>query len=104
MTDDGLTGILGKFRRKYLWWNPVGDQPFSEDRIIAQTMNFATYDDILLLEQTVGPHRLAEIMLRAQPGWIEDRSWEFWRGRLTLATGVAIPGKAPRRDFHAAPS
>ena len=100
-TDVSRETIAG-FGRKYLWWKPVGGQPFSEDRIIAQTMNFGTYDDILLLEQTVGSSRLVEIMLRAAPGWISDRSWEFWRGRLSFATGAAIPGKAPRRSFHAA--
>jgi hypothetical protein len=65
-------------------------------------MNLATYDDILLLEQAVGKGRLAEVMLRAQPGWISDRSWEFWRGRLSFATGVAIPDQAPRRELDAA--
>ncbi len=93
---------IAAFGRKYLWWQPVGGQPFSEDRIIAQTMNFGTYDDILLLEETVGRARLVEIMLHAEPGWIDDRSWEFWRGRLSFATGAAIPHEAPRRAFHAA--
>jgi len=45
---------------------------------------------------------LVEVMLRAEPGWINDRSWEFWRGRLSFATGAAIPHQAPRRVFHAA--
>jgi hypothetical protein len=101
-TNDVSQGPIAEFGRKYLWWKPVGGQPHSEDRIIAQTMNLGTYDDILVLEQTVGKSRLVEIMLRAQPGWINDRSWEFWRGRLSFATGAAIPDKAPRRSFHAA--
>lgn len=99
---DRLTEVLETFRRKYLWWKPIGDQPFSECRVIAQTMNLGTYDDLLLLEDVAGRPRLVEVMLRAEPGWIDDRSWEFWRGRLTLATGMAIPEKAPRRVFHAA--
>jgi hypothetical protein len=65
-------------------------------------MNLGTYDDILLQEQTVGKPRLVEIMLRAKPGWISDRSWEFWRGRLSFATGAAIPDRAPQRSLHAA--
>jgi hypothetical protein len=101
-TNDALRKTIAEFGRKYLWWEPVGGQPHSEHRIIAQTMNLATYDDILLLEQTVGKPHLVEIMLQAEPGWISDRSWEFWRGRLTYATGAAIPDKAPRRSFHAA--
>ncbi len=92
---------MAEFARKYLWWEPVAGQPHSEPRIIAQTMNLGTYDDILRLERTVGKSRLVEIMLSAEPGWISDRSWEFWRGRLSFATGKPIPDKAPRRAFHA---
>ena len=101
MNDAGRQTIAS-LGRKYLWWEPVDGQPHSEERIIAQTMNLGTYDDILVLEQTVGRSRLVEIMLRAEPGWISDRSWEFWRGRLSYATGAAIPDKAPRRSFYAA--
>jgi hypothetical protein len=103
MTTNELSDVIAEFGRKYLWWQPIGGVPFSEDRIIAQTMNLATYDDILLLEQTVDRARLVEIMLRAEPGWLSDRSWEFWRGRLSFATGAEIPSKAPRRAFHETP-
>jgi hypothetical protein len=96
----GLPNEIAEFGRKYLWWEPVDGQPHSEDRIIAQTMNLGTYEDILLLEQMVGKPRLVEIMLRAEPGWINERSWEFWRGRLSFATGAAIPIGTPRRAFH----
>ena len=99
VTHDIAQETIAKFGRKYLWWKPVGGQPHSEDRIIAQTMNLGPYDDILLLKQVVGKFRLVEIMLRAEPGWINARSREFWRGRLSLATGAAIPDKAPRRSF-----
>jgi len=98
-TNDVLADVVAEFARKYLWWEAVGGQPHSEDRIIAQTMNLGTYDDILLLEEAAGNARLLEVMLRAGPGWINDRSWEFWRGRLSLATGASIPSKAPRRAF-----
>ncbi|QOZ80243.1 hypothetical protein XH83_04235 [Bradyrhizobium sp. CCBAU 53351] len=76
--------------------------PFSEDRVVAQIMNFGTYDDILQLEAALGTARLSDIMLHAEPGWFNDRSWEFWRGRLSLATGTELPDKAPRRAFDAA--
>jgi hypothetical protein len=102
MADDTSADVIAHFARKYLWWKASDGRQHSEERIIAQTMNLATYDDILLLEQVVGKRRLADVMLRAQPGWISDRSWEFWRGRLSFATDVAIPGQAPRREFDAA--
>lgn len=95
---------VAELGRKYLWWKPVGDVPFSEDRIIAQTMDLGTYDDILSLERLVGRPRLVAVMLHAQPGWLSSRSWEFWRGRLSRATGAPIPQQAPRRSFDAAAS
>jgi hypothetical protein len=98
-TNDASRETIAELGRKYLWWEPVGGQPHSEGRIIAQIMNLGTYDDILLLERMVGKSRLVEIMLRAEPGWISERSWEFWRGRLSFAAGAAIPDKAPRRSF-----
>jgi len=94
--------LIAKFGRKYLWWTPVGGQPHSDDRIIAQAMDLATYEDILLLEEAFGMPRLGDIMRRAEPGWLSDRSWEFWRGRLSFATGAAISREPPRRRFHAA--
>jgi hypothetical protein len=100
--NDGTRQIIAEFGRKYLWWKPVGDQPQSEDRIIAQTMNLGTYDDILALERAIPASRLIEIMLHAQPGWFSERSWEFWRGRLSYSTGAAIPDRPPRRSFHVA--
>jgi hypothetical protein len=98
-TNDVSRTMIAELDRKYLWWRPADGGAHSDDRIIAQTMNLGTYDDILLLEQTVGSARSVEIKLHAAPGWISDRSWEFWRGRLSYATGVTIPDEAPRRAF-----
>lgn len=94
--------LIAELGRKYLWWEPVGRQSHSEQRIVAQAMDLGTYDDIRQLETTLGFERLADVMLHAEPGWFSDRSWEFWRGRLSFALGKEIPEKAPRRSFHAA--
>src|SRR5258708_24561019 len=96
-TEDTSKETIAGFGRKYLWWQPVGGQPHSEDRIIAQTMNLGTYGDILLLEQTVGKTRLSELMLTAEPGWFTNRSWEFWRGRSSSSTESATPHDTPTR-------
>ena len=102
MKRDATKTFVATLGRKYLWWDSVGDNPHSEDRVIAQAMNLGTYDDILELEQMVGKHRLVEIMLQAEPGWFSDRSWEFWRGRLSRAAEGGIPEEPPRRSLHAA--
>ncbi len=93
--------ILARLARDYIWWEPTGTESFGETRVLAQTMELGTYDDLLLIENLFGRERLAEVMRTAAPGWFSPRSWEFWRGRL-VAAGHAIPEKRPQRSFHAA--
>ena len=102
MKSDAIKTYIADLGRKYIWWDPIGDKPHSDDRILAQAMDLGTFDDTIAMELTVGKRRLVEVMLRAEPGWLSDRSWEFWRGRLSLATGVTIPEEAPRRALYAA--
>ena len=99
---DGLTADLAtELERRFFWWEPVGQQPRSHARILAQAMDLASFDDVPHLEKALGPCRLVEAMLKVEPGWIGERSWEFWRGRLALATGRAMPDAPPRRSFDA---
>jgi hypothetical protein len=93
--------FLSELERKFFWWEPVGTEPRSVERIVAQAMSFAGFDDILRLEHELGPDFLADVMLKAQPGWIDARSWELWCGRLTYATGRTLPAEAPVRTFDA---
>lgn len=93
--------LLSDLESRYFWWEPVGREARSPARILAQVMNMASFEDVRLLEQELGHEALLEAMLTAQPGWLDDRSWEFWRGRLSFATGRAIPEEAPRRSFDA---
>jgi hypothetical protein len=91
--------FLSELERKYFWWEPVGSRPRSDARILAQAMNSASFEDVRRLEHTLGQDFLVGTMLGAGPGWINERSWEFWRGRLMRVTGRNIPDTAPRRSF-----
>jgi len=91
--------LVSELERKFFWWEPVGSQPRSDLRILAQAMDLASFEDVLRLETALGAHHLVDVMLQAEPGWISERSWDFWRGRLSLATGAVIPEAPPRRSF-----
>ena len=91
--------LASELERKFFWWEEVGSRPRSHARILAQAMNLAPFADVRHLEKTLGSHRLVQAMLEAEPGWFDERTWEFWRGRLTLATGLAIPDAPPQRSF-----
>ncbi|ABE39497.1 hypothetical protein HUU61_18855 [Rhodopseudomonas palustris] len=93
--------LASDLERKYFWWEPIGAVPRSEARLLAQAMSFATFAEGLELERNLGSDALADAMLSAEPGWIDPRSWEFWRGRLQRATGRALPETPPERAFDA---
>lgn len=94
--------FISELEGKYFWWESLPGAARSDSRILAQAMDLAGFDDIRRLETTVGADRLAEVMLNAEPGWLGERSWELWRGRLSLATGRKLPEAPPRRQFDAA--
>jgi len=93
--------LASELEGKFFWWDPAGSQPRSSARILAQAMDLAPFDLVLRLERELGCDFLADATLGAEPGWISDRSWEFWRGRLVRATGRVIPEDPPRRSFDA---
>jgi hypothetical protein len=93
--------FLSELERNFFWWEPLGSQPRSDARIIAQAMSLASFEEVRRLERMLGHDHLVETMLVAESGWIDERSWEFWRGRLIRATGRKIPDAAPRRSFDA---
>jgi hypothetical protein len=92
--------LLAHLAARYIWWR--SEPGPSEDRIIAQVINIGTYDDIRRLEAMFSPEELRAVMLRAASGWIGDRSWGFFRGRLLYKGAGPIPETAPRRNFDAA--
>ena len=65
--------ISSELERKFFWWEPVGSQPRSDARILAQAMSLASFEEVRRLEQTVGHDLLAETMLIAEPGWIDEQ-------------------------------
>jgi hypothetical protein len=96
------SALIEEFKQRYIWWRD-GTDP-SEDRIVAQVMELGTYEDIRRLEAVLSADQIAELMRRAQPGWISPRSWNFWRGRLQGRGASMIPAAPPRRSFYDAAS
>ena len=51
--------FLSELERKFFWWEPVGSQPRSDARILAQAMSMAGFEEVRRLEQMLGCDRLA---------------------------------------------
>ena len=91
--------VIEDMARRYLWWESIAADGHSSDRMLAQIMRFGTYDDIRKMESIVRPDVLGRVMRTSAPGWFDDRSWSFWRGRLHVSGEADIPERRPRRTF-----
>ena len=74
---DGLPADLAtELERRFFWWEPVGLQPRSHARILAQAMDLASFDDVRHLEKALGPYRLV--------GDAQGRTWMDQRAFLGI--------------------
>ena len=98
LSPEKVAEISGLAQR-YLWWPSVDEGGHSLPRKIAQIMRLGTYEDVRRLEAILGEAVLVQVMAESQPGWFDDRSWDFWRGRLSVSGGREIPEQRPKRTF-----
>jgi hypothetical protein len=93
--------VIESLAPKYVWWTLEGSEEALNRRILAQIMDLGTYDDILAIEAVFDRDELVKVMMLSEPGWFSPRSWNFWRGRLSLSGDEDIPESPPRRSFGA---
>ncbi|MBN9304301.1 MULTISPECIES: hypothetical protein [unclassified Devosia] len=92
------TAEIDRLASRYLWWEPVAGHVHSTPRKIAQIMHLGTYEDVRRVEALAGAAMLAAIMRQSQPSWFDDKSWDFWRGRLMASGETDIPEHRPARS------
>ena len=83
--------LLQRFARKYVWWKTPEEAVAQPDRIVAQVMNIGDYDDVQSLVHQVGLSYLREVLIHAEVGQFDARSWTYWHYRL----GLSDPGQVP---------
>jgi hypothetical protein len=83
--------LLEKLARKYLWWKTPEEALAQPERIVAQVMNIGDYDDVQSVVHRVDSAYLCQVLMRAEVGQFDARSWAYWHYRL----GLSDPGKVP---------
>ena len=96
--EDGKTNVtpidretLIRFARKYVWWKSPDEAATLPERVAAQVMNIGDYDDVQLLARQAGEDYLRHVLIHAEAGQFDERSWAYWHYRL----GLAEPGRVP---------
>lgn len=67
-------------------------------RLIAQVMNIGDYADVQAMAEQLGDPLLRQVLLQAQAGQFNARSWAYWHYRLGLADVDQVP-PLPVRSF-----
>lgn len=89
--------LLQRFARKYIWWKTPEQAAAHPNRIVAQVMNIGDYEDVQSLVRDAGVPYLREIVLHAEAGQFDARSWTYWHYRLGLSNPGEVPALPQRR-------
>ncbi|MEJ7137985.1 hypothetical protein [Amphibiibacter pelophylacis] len=90
---------LKPLAHKYIWWKSPEEAVTMPERVIAQVMNIGDYSDVQLLASQVGDDALRDILINAQAGQFNERSWAYWHYRLGLAIADDDVPALPVRRF-----
>lgn len=83
---------------KYIWWKSPDEALAMPQRLIAQVMNIGDYADVQAMAEQLGDPLLRQVLLQAQAGQFNARSWAYWHYRLGLADVDQVP-PLPVRSF-----
>lgn len=67
------------------------------ERVIAQVMDIGDYADVQSIVSLVGDDVLREVLIHAQAGQFNERSWTYWHYRLGLCSVDQVPAMPVRR-------
>lgn len=90
--------LLRDLAAKYIWWKTPDEALRRPQRIAAQVMDIGDYEDVQRLANGLGDAYLRRVMAKAEPGQLNERSWNYWHHRLSLAKRGKVP-PMPKRKF-----
>ena len=90
--------LLKSLSSKYIWWKSPDEAISSPERVIAQVMNIGDFDDVTELCDQAGENTLRDVLLHAEAGQFNARSWSYWHYRLGMAEVDKVP-PLPVRSF-----
>jgi hypothetical protein len=88
---------LKPYAKRYIWWQLPDVAVQQPQRVVAQVMNIGDYDDVQALANQVGDDYLREVLIHAEIGQFNARSWHYWHYRLGLAKLGEVPPMPMRK-------
>jgi hypothetical protein len=90
--------LLRDLAARYIWWKTPDEALRQPQRIAVQVMDIGDYEDVQRLANGLGDAYLRRVISKAEPGQLNERSWNYWHYRLGLVKRGKVP-PLPKRRF-----
>ena len=90
LTNEALE-LLRELAKSYVWWKSPEEALKHPELIVSQVMNIGDYSDVQKMDSLINKEYLRQVILQADAGQFDKRSWHYWHYRL----GLAAPGNVP---------
>lgn len=90
LTNEALE-LLRELAKSYIWWKPTEDALNNPELIVSQVMNIGDYSDVQKMNKLISKEYMCQVILQADAGQFDKKSWHYWHYRL----GLAAPGNVP---------
>lgn len=90
-TAEQINALLLRLAPRYIWWKSPEEAVEKPERVIAQIMDIGDFDDMQTMAALVGDDILRDVLIHAEAGQFNPRSWHYWHYRLGLARYGEIP-------------
>jgi nicotinamide riboside transporter PnuC len=88
---------LARLAGIYVWWKTAVEVAADPQQLIPRIMDRGDWDDVMLVENTLGNLPFRRAIESAEAGQFTARSWHFWHYRLGLAKVDQVPPLPARR-------
>jgi hypothetical protein len=89
--------LLKRLAGTYIWWKTADEALAVPAQIVAQVMNMGDYADVQALAAEAGDDVLKSVLVHADAGQLDERSWAYWHYRLGLAGVDQVPPLPSRK-------
>lgn len=77
-----VTPNLMRVARRVVWYKEPEAALRDSVHFLAHVMTYGTLEDIIAIENVIGPDDLLEVLQNAPPGVFDARSWSYWHLKL----------------------
>jgi hypothetical protein len=85
--------VLTELAERYVWWQSAAETLTHPERLLCQLMQLGTAEDVRTARALLGDDAFRDALRSAQPGVLDDKSWNFWHRVLFGSPPPPLPSR-----------